>query len=77
MPCAPATKTFAYIAAGYLIASVVYLITTACVGTPFSDSLTEEQRAIQKDSAGLRKRCFCAGAAVATLILLAWRPFRD
>ena len=76
MTCSPATTIFAYIAAGYLTASIVYLIATRCVGTPFSDSLTEQQRAIKAESACVRRKCFYGGVGVAALALALWRPFQ-
>tara|TARA_B100000768_G_C11059300_1_gene281695 strand:+ start:333 stop:524 length:192 start_codon:yes stop_codon:yes gene_type:complete len=58
-------------------ASVVYLVIVALMrfGTPFKDSLSEEQRCIMKRAKRNRGSAFAAGILVMVLLLLATRPF--
>ena len=73
--CSSPVMFFANLCIVYLIASVVYMATTRHVGTPFSDSLTAEQRDIKATSARLRKRAFVRGVVVGLLVILVARPF--
>ena len=41
-------KVLAYVQLDYMIASVLYILSTRCMGTPFKDSLTEEQLKIKR-----------------------------
>ena len=66
---------FAYLMATYMLASVYYLVATACIGTPFKDSLTQEQMAIKKEAAGQRRRIFLTGLAAGAIVLAIFRPF--
>ena len=66
---------FAYLSASYLIASVVYLLSTYWLGTPFNDSLTKEQKKIKEEESCKRGLSFAAGVAVSVLLLSVWRPF--
>ena len=59
----------------YVIASVVYLIATRHLGTPFADSLTAAQRQLKAESAAHRGRAFLIGAAVGAAVVYVWRPF--
>lgn len=77
MECGPLTGGLAYFALAYLLASVLYLIITrACVGTPFNDSLSAEQREIKASSARDRKRIFFVSILLAILMLALTRPLR-
>ena len=73
--CAPYTTALAYAAIGYAIACAVYLVATRCVGTPFRDSLTDDQRRILRESKRTRGAAFGTGVAVAVVVLVLWRPF--
>ena len=74
--CSGPAAALAYLALGYLIASLVYLLVTKLtMGTPFKDSLTPEQRALLAASSAQRRTVFWAGALVATVALCAVRPF--
>ena len=75
--CSPVTVGFAYLALGYLITSVVYLLWTALAawGTPFLDSLTPEQRVVLESSKAQRRAAFLVGTLVATVVLCVLRPF--
>ena len=75
--CGAGTAALAYLALGYMVASVVYLIVTRPLGTPFSDSLTDAQRAILARSKGDRRRAFGIGVLVAALVLALLRPIRS
>lgn len=49
----------------YIIASIFYLLKTRNIGTPFNDSLTEEQRKIKQESANIRRNVFYQGLLLA------------
>ena len=66
----------AYLMAIYLMASVYYLVMTAKIGTPFKDSLTEEQLAIKKREAGKRKEIFLTGVILSGILLIYSEPFK-
>jgi len=65
----------AYAMSIYTIASIYYFIRTRSVGTPFKDSLTEEQKKIKKESAKIRSNIFYQGVGLAFLSLIIFRPF--
>lgn len=70
------TSWLAYGMAAYVCASVMYLIITrATMGTPFTDSLTDEQRAIKTESARKRRNVFVGSLALASAGLFLTRPF--
>jgi Na+/phosphate symporter len=60
---------------GYAIACIVYLVATHCLGTPFKDSLSDEQRRVMNQSKRRRGAAFGVGVGVAIVVLLLWRPF--
>ena len=66
----------AYIMLVYLLASVYYMIRSKWEGTPFKDSLTEDQIIIQKASAQRRLNLFLQGLLVAVVLTAIFRPFR-
>jgi hypothetical protein len=66
----------AYAMAIYTIASIYYYIRTRYVGTPFSDSLTKEQRDIKRKSANVRKNIFCQGVILSIVTLIILKPFQ-
>ena len=43
---------------------------TACIGTPFKDSLTSEQMAIKKEAADQRRRIFLTGLAAGGIVII-------
>ncbi len=51
------------------------MVATASIGTPFKDSLSPEQRAIQAEAAAVRRRIFFTGLAGAAVGLAIVRPF--
>ena len=51
----------AFIMCIYVLASIYYFVRTRYVGTPFNDSLSEEQLKIKKESANVRKNIFYQG----------------
>ncbi len=65
---------FAYAMLTYVLASVYYLVATASIGTPFKDSLSPKQRAIQAEAAAVRRRIFFTGLAGAAVGLAIVRP---
>ena len=54
----------AFIMCMYFFASAFYFIRTRYVGTPFKDSLTEEQLKIKKESANVRRNIFYQGIII-------------
>jgi len=67
----------AYAMSTYIIASLYYLIFTRIVGTPFNDSLTEEQIKIKNKSANKRRAIFYTGIVFAMGILYFIQPFSE
>ncbi len=65
----------AYAMAVYCLGSAYYLLVTRSLGTPFRDSLTSEQLRIKAKAVAERKGIFMQGVAVATLGMVALRPF--
>ena len=77
--CSRTVAVLAYAALAYLMACIGYMAVVKCgpVGSPFGDSLTPEQIAIKKESAGSRSKIFWMSLLVATLILVLVRPLRS
>ena len=73
--CSPLTVFAARASFVYVVACVVYLLTTMRIGTPFSDSLSPEQRKIKNASARVRKMHFLRGIGVGLATVCAFRPF--
>lgn len=75
--CSPLVAGLAYVAIAYMGASVIYLAIVALMGfgSPFKDSLSEEQRCIMKRAKRHRGAAFAAGVLIMVLLLLAMRPF--
>ena len=74
--CSARTLLFARIAIGYTIACLLYLLFTRNIGTPFTDSLTEEQRVIKRSSSMTRANVFLTSVIMSTVLVLVWRPLR-
>lgn len=68
---------FAYAMLVYVVASVFYVVATRVsqVGTPFNDTLTEEQREVKNASAAVRRRIFWTGVAVGCVGAYLIKPF--
>lgn len=66
----------AYAMASYIIASIYYLVMTMWAGTPFKDSLTEEQKKIKKQSADKRRSIFFQGIFISIILLKIFNPFK-
>ena len=65
----------AYGMAIYCISSIYYMYKTQYIGTPFNDSLNEEQRKIKKKAVSQRKNIFYEGVILSFLILFLFKPF--
>ena len=65
----------AYAMSIYCIASIFYLIATRSVGTPFRDSLSEEQIEIKNKSASKRRNIFYMGLGAGFIMMMIFRPF--
>ena len=74
--CSPRTLMFARVAIGYTVACLLYLLFTRNIGTPFADSLTEEQQAIKRSSSMTRANVFLTSAIMSTVLVLVWKPLR-
>ena len=74
----PLLAGLAYVAIGYMGASLLYLVIVAVMdfGTPFNDSLSAEQQRIKKGSASKRRAAFSVGVLVMVLLLSIQRPLR-
>ena len=65
----------AYAMAIYCIASTFYILATSSIGTPFRDSLSEEQIEIKNKSASKRGNIFYMGLGAGLILMLIFRPF--
>ena len=74
--CSPRTLLFARVAIGYTVACLLYLLFTRNIGTPFADSLTDEQRAIKRSSSMTRANVFLTSVIMSTVLVLVWKPLR-
>lgn len=71
------SKYLAYSMAIYTLTSIYYLMRSSSVGTPFKDSLTEEQKKIKQQSAQVRKNIFMEGTLLSAAVILATQPFKS
>ena len=76
MSCSPLTAWCARASFVYVVACLVYIALTRHMGTPFRDSLSEEQLEIKKCSAARRKRMFGAGIAAGVTLVALVDPFQ-
>lgn len=65
----------AYAMAIYCIGSAFYMLATRSIGTPFRDSLSEEQIEIKNKSASKRRNIFYMGLGAGLIMMLIFRPF--
>ena len=65
----------AYTMLAYTFASMYYMINTRNIGTPFKDSLNQEQIAIRKRSANIRRNIFRNGMLIAIVGIFILKPF--
>ena len=70
--CPTKVLILSYIANVHLIACIVYLILTLNMGTPFKDSLTEEQKKIKEKSSEQRRRVYNTGLLVGICVVYMW-----
>lgn len=67
---------FARVAIGYTVACLLYLLFTRNIGTPFADSLTDEQQAIKRSSSTTRANVFLKSVIMSMILVLVWKPLR-
>ena len=67
----------AYGMAVYCLACIYYIVMTRNVGTPFRDSLNENQLKIKMESASIRRSIFYQGVALGLVSMLVLRPFKS
>ena len=60
----------------YSISSVIYLIFTANIGTPFRNSLTQNQIKIKNESTKVRSKIFYGSVICVAIIIFTIKPFR-
>ena len=62
----------------YTISSIYYILFTkySNIGTPFKNSLTQEQLIIKKKSASKRYNIFYQGLLIGIIISILFEPFR-
>tara|TARA_B110000902_G_scaffold261806_1_gene337348 strand:+ start:656 stop:901 length:246 start_codon:yes stop_codon:yes gene_type:complete len=65
----------AYTMLAYTFASMYYMINTRNIGTPFKDSLNQEQLIIRKRSANIRRNIFRNGMLIAIVGIFILKPF--
>tara|TARA_B100001248_G_scaffold255481_1_gene235276 strand:- start:225 stop:467 length:243 start_codon:yes stop_codon:yes gene_type:complete len=65
----------AYAMLTYVIGSIYYLIATINIGTPFKDSLNEEQKKIKNHSSKIRRQIFYQGLGIGILMIIFINPF--
>lgn len=65
----------AYAMLTYVIGSIYYLIATINIGTPFKDSLNEEQKKIKNYSSKIRRQIFYQGLGIGILMIIFINPF--
>jgi len=75
--CPFATVALSNIAIVYVIASVIYIICTRSLGTPFWNKLTCEQRKIKNEASAKRGRIFVIGIVVGMVVLVCWKPYTE
>ena len=66
-----------YISLIYMFASLYYYIRTRSIGTPFNDTLSEEQIKVKKESGRVRMRFFVHGLVLGFIIILLLQPFKE
>ena len=71
------SKYLAYSMAVYTLASIYYMMRTRNIGTPFNDTLSEEQRKIKNESADIRRGIFYEGALAAAAVIVLFQPFKS
>ena len=70
-------KVLAYVQLDYMIASVLYILSTRCMGTPFRNSLTEEQLKIKRKAVKQRRKVFWTSMLAGAIIIYLLRPFKN
>jgi hypothetical protein len=65
----------AYAMLTYIIGSIYYMIATINIGTPFKDSLNEEQKKIKYYSSKIRKQIFYQGLGIGIIMIIFINPF--
>ena len=65
----------AYAMLTYIIGSIYYVIFTINIGTPFKDSLNEEQKKIKSESSKVRRQIFYQGLGVGIIMIIFINPF--
>ena len=66
-----------YIMLAYIITSIIYLVISPLLGTPFSNELKKYSKLmkIKKDSTRNRSALFIGGILFSIILLFIWQPF--
>ena len=64
-----------YIFLIYVGACIFYMLFTRNIGTPFANTLTQEQRKIKKRSSNKRRNIFILGLVIATVVVFFYKTF--
>ena len=71
------SKYLAYTMLVYTIASLYYFVISRKIGTPFNDSLTDEQKEIKRQSSNKRRNIFLIGLVFAIVMVYMLHPFNS
>lgn len=69
------SKYLAWAMLTYVLASLYYFIRSRKMGTPFNDSLTEEQKKIKELSVISRRNLFLQGIFGSVILIAIFKPF--
>lgn len=72
--CPNSVKILANLSICYIISSLLYLLFTRSVGTPFKDSLTLEQIELKKNSSKVRRNIFIKSLLLSIALIVCVRP---
>lgn len=75
--CTPAIMILSHISIVYVIACIVYMVFSKHLGTPFKDSLTEEQKRVKAQSSHIRSQIFLLGLVAGFLVVFKMKPYES
>lgn len=75
--CSRSTMILSKLSLSYLLSSLLYLLLTRRIGTPFRDSLSEEQIRILNESKKTRSGIFYASFIASLLLLFTSKSLYD
>ena len=75
--CSPFTMIISHISIVYVIACIVYMVFSEHLGTPFKDSLTEEQKKLKAQSSYIRGQLFLLGLVAGFLVVFKMKAYES